>query len=232
MNAEGKDSGSDDEANALLRRAYSVETPDDSRGLYADWADTYDEDFIAATGYVYHQNVARLFVEAGGASGAAGSAVVADVGCGTGLVGVALVDLGEALVDGLDISPEMLAVAATKQGASGQPAYRSLIEVDLTTRVDIADDTYGGIISTGAFTHGHLGPEALDELIRIAAPNALAAIGINEDFYVERGFEQWLSDAVDAGRIIAMPTIEKVEIYGEFSGSHAARSSVALFRVR
>ena len=101
----------DDDPNELLEIAYSVETPDDSRNLYRRWANTYDEGFIEATGYVYHDNVVHAFLDAGGAAGGA----IADVGCGTGVVGVALGDLGVGNVDGLDISPEMLDVARTKQ---------------------------------------------------------------------------------------------------------------------
>ncbi len=51
-----------------LSEAYAVETPDDSIQLYKDWADTYDEDFIAATGYVgvdMARDVIVLKVDAG-----------------------------------------------------------------------------------------------------------------------------------------------------------------------
>ena len=90
--------------------AYNLETPDDNRRLYAKWASTYDSDFIEANGYVYHENAVGIFLDAGGGAGGA----VLDVGCGTGIVGVALGDVGEVVVDGIDISTEMLAIASTK----------------------------------------------------------------------------------------------------------------------
>ena len=81
----------------------------------------------------------------------------------------------------------------------GSPAYRNLIEADLTQTIDIPDDTYAGIISTGAFTHGHLGPDALNELVRVAIPSAVCAIGINEHFYAEQGFDQLVRRTVERG---------------------------------
>lgn len=220
----------DDEpdANELLDIAYSVETPDDNRNLYQRWASTYDADFIEATGYVYHENVAHAFIDAGGGAGGA----IADIGCGTGVIGVALGDMGEFVVDGLDISTEMLTVAESKMTVHGRPAYRALIEADLTTRVPVEDDTYMGIVSSGTFTHGHLGPEALGEVIRIASPAAVCAIGINEHHYVELGFERWFADAAAEG-IITVPELVSVAIYEQLDGDHAGtRGALALFQVR
>lgn len=216
------------DANELLDIAYSVETPDDNRNLYQRWATTYDADFIEATGYVYHENVAHAFIDAGGGAGGA----IADVGCGTGVIGVALGDMGEFVVDGLDISTEMLTVAASKRTVHGHPAYRNLIEADLTTRVPIEDDTYMGVVSSGTFTHGHLGPEALSEVIRVASPAAVCAIGINEHHYVELGFERWFADAANAG-LITVPDLVSVAIFERFDGGHAGtRGALALFQVR
>ena len=44
-----------------LEAAYALETPDDNRTLYRDWASTYDSEFIDATGYVFARGVAEVF---------------------------------------------------------------------------------------------------------------------------------------------------------------------------
>ena len=218
--------GSDDDQLGL-DEAYAVETPDDSRRLYAKWADTYDSDFVEAKGYVYHENVVGVFRDAGGGAGGA----VLDVGCGTGIVGVALGDVGEDIVDGIDISPEMLRVAATKTTVHGRPAYRDLIEADLTRRTELGEDSYAGIISVGTFTHGHLGPDSLDELLRIAAPRAVCAIGINEHHFAELGFDAWFAARTHEGRI-SSPDLIDVAIYEAMEGEHAGtRGMVASFQV-
>jgi predicted TPR repeat methyltransferase len=197
------DSDDSDGVEALLARAYAVEGPDGNRALYADWAATYDETFVDSSRYVYHANVATTFLDRFDASD--GGAVL-DVGCGTGVVGEALRTSGLAHhspIDGLDISPEMLAEAAAK-AVGGATVYRTVIEADLTQHIDVPTDHYHGIVSAGAFTHGHLGPEAFDELFRVAAPGALCVIGVNSAHFDEFGFGAFLSARQQAGAIASV----------------------------
>jgi predicted TPR repeat methyltransferase len=156
--------------------AYALKTPDDNRRLYADWAQAYDTSFAQARGYLMPGAVAAVMREKGGES------PVLDAGAGTGLVGEALQAMGDWTVDALDITPEMLAVAAAKG------LYRHCIEADLTRELPLPSGTYSSIVSAGTFTHGHVGPEALHELMRVAAPGALFVLTIKKDHYEERGF--------------------------------------------
>lgn len=209
-----------------LDDAYSLRTPDDSRRLYARWAATYDEGFVEPTGYVYHRNVAQLFVEAGGSV----NGRTLDIGCGTGVVGMALAELGISGVDGVDISPEMLAAAGSKRTDAGAAVYGELFEADLTRAVPVPDGRYGGVISAGTFTHGHLGPEPITELLRLASPGALFALGINRDHYRGLGFGNWFDARLESGDLAELRT-EDVPIYAELDGPHAAdRSTVVIFR--
>ena len=98
-------------------------------------------------------------------------------------------------MDGVDISPEMLKQAERKGH------YRKLIEADLTKPLPIADATYAGLTSAGTFTHGHVGPEALNELIRVLRPGAVCAIGVNAAFFVKANFENVFAVLVDQGAI-------------------------------
>ena len=40
-----------------VENAYAIETPEDNTRLYGVWAETYDEDFVAASGYVAYRHV-------------------------------------------------------------------------------------------------------------------------------------------------------------------------------
>ena len=159
-----------------LATAYALETPDDNRKLYANWADTYDTEFVSTHGYVLPQNVCTAFCSAGGVG------PVLDVGAGTGICGVLLADQGLREVDGMDLSPEMLTVA------QGKGVYRDLIEADILKGIDRPDAFYNGIVSAGTFTHGHVGPEALDEILRLLRPGGLAVLSINAEHFQSLGF--------------------------------------------
>jgi SAM-dependent methyltransferase len=179
----------------LLKAAYAVKSPDDNRELYAKWAATYEQ-FLDDNRYIYARQVAEMFAERSSAH----TEPVLDIGCGTGRVGLELSRLGVSPVDGIDISPEMLDKARTMSGRGGATCYRRLMEADLTGPIDIGTGSYSGIVSSGAFTHGHLGPDALAELLRVARPGAVGVIGVNASIFESNGFkarfEHYASDGV------------------------------------
>ena len=204
-----------------LDEAYAVETPDDNRRLYAKWATTYESGFIETRGYEYHERVAEIFV-----AGDRPDGPTLDVGCGTGIVGEALRSRGVGRIDGVDISAEMLEQASTKN------VYTNLIEADLTVGMDVPDDTYAGVTSAGTFTHGHLPPEPLGELIRVSMPRARCAIGINAAHWSDHGFEAYLDRAVADGRIDAYD-VSVVKVYeGSDPANPDDMSNVVSFTVR
>lgn len=194
--------------NPDLGEAYSLKTPEDSRRLYSDWARTYDSDFADRMDYQLPERVADAFVDAGGTGPAL------DVGAGTGLVGVRLSERKIEPVDGTDISQDMLEAARQKR------VYRNVFTADITKRVDVSDGTYRGILSAGTFTLGHVGPDALDELFRIAAPGALFAISVNREHWESAGFAAKFFEL--EGQICNL-RLPDVRIYGEGAkGDHAS----------
>jgi predicted TPR repeat methyltransferase len=165
-----------------LDSAFAMTSPAESVALYRDWADTYDAGFAAPMGYRLPSLVAEAFAAGQGAG------PVLDVGAGTGLVAERLAALGIGPVDAVDISPDMLAIAATKGH------YRVVMVADLYQGVPVPDGSYRGITSSGTFTHGHVGPRVFDELLRLAAPGALFALSINLGVYHEQGFATKLAE--------------------------------------
>lgn len=196
--------------------AYSLETPADSIRLYGEWASTYDSGFVAATGYVLYQQVVRVLLQQQSQIHGA----VLDIGCGTGIVGVELRKAGVETIDGIDISEPMLAEAGDKRSASGGPVYRHLIAADLTGKLEMASDQYAALISAGTFTLGHVGPEAFDELWRVAAPGALVAIGVRTAHYEQAGFDAKLAAGVSDG-MITQPKLVEIPIYSASRHEHA-----------
>ncbi len=190
-----------------LNAAYALQTPEDSKQLYARWAASYDVGFASATGYILHMQVASLFAEH------RGTGPVLDVGAGTGLCGAALTAQGITPVDATDISPEMLEIER------GKSVYRNLFTGDILHGLDVPRDTYAGVVSSGTFTTGHVGPKALDEVMRVVRPGGRITLSINTEHYAVQGFAAKLSflepDIQDL-------TLTDVPIYGpDTTGDHA-----------
>ncbi len=186
-----------------LHSAYALSSPDENKRLYAEWAGDYDDSFAAREDYQLHIHTARAFV------GAGGQGPVLDVGAGTGLCGAVLSGLGVGPIDATDISSEMLEQAMRKD------IYRDAIEADLTHGIPVPPDSYSGIVSSGTFTHGHLGPEVLPALLRVARSGATFALSINARHFEKMGFKGKLHELEqDQIRNLTLP---EVRIYGDLA---------------
>ena len=186
-----------------LHAAYALESPDDNKRLYAEWAGDYDEGFAALEDYQLHIHTARAFVAAGG------QGPVLDVGAGTGLCGAVLSGLGVGPIDATDISSEMLHEAMRKD------IYRDAIEADLNEGIPVPRESYSGVVSSGTFTHGHLGPEVLPALLRVARHGAQFALSINSQHYEAKGFASALRE-LEKGKIENL-RLKEVRIYGDLA---------------
>ena len=192
------------EKKPSLHTAYALKSPAENRRLYAEWAGDYDQGFAAREDYQLHIHTARAFV------GAGGQGPVLDVGAGTGLCGAVLVDLGVGPIDATDISAEMLDQAMRKD------IYRDAIEADLNAGLPVPPDHYAGIVSSGTFTHGHLGPESLSALLRVARTGAQFALSINAKHFEALGFAAALDRLLAEARIENL-TLPQVRIYGDLA---------------
>jgi len=196
-------------SKSLLERAYGLQTSDEALSLYRDWATSYDTDLVDPLGYVGPARVANIAA----ARCRDFNAHILDVGCGTGLVGERLAYLGYTKMDGLDFSQEMLEAARTKN------VYVALINADLTQPLSIETASYDFIVSCGTFTHGHVGPEAFDELLRITRAGGIFCISINTEIYESNGFADKLSELENTRQVlvesrVTIPLMTKEPING------------------
>lgn len=201
-----------------LGTAFSIRSPDDCLRVYRDWAASYDAGFARNMDYLLPAHVAGAFIAAGG------QGPVLDVGAGTGLLAERLRDLGfGGEIDAIDLSADML------EQAKAKGIYRALHGGDITQPLALGG--YRGIVSSGTFTRGHVGPEALPYLLDVAETGAQFALSINEAVYVACGFDRALRDLPG---VTALQLLE-VEVYGAAARAldpdHAKdRALVALFR--
>ena len=198
-----------------LNEAYSLKTPEDNKKLYAKWAATYESDFVANQGYKHPQVIAEIFH-----AQLPEVKKVIDIGTGTGLVGKYLKALRpEIIIDGIDISPEMLAEADKKK------VYRNLFEQDLTLPVSNTDAPYDALVTIGTFTHGHLGIEVLDNLIPLVKPDGYFVVAVNEKYFHEHNF--LVKILTKKRNLIHM---DKVHVYEESSEHHQSMNVVMIFQ--
>jgi trans-aconitate methyltransferase len=205
-----------------LKGALGLTGPEACLAYYRDWAASYDQGFAIEMQYLLPAHVAAAFL------GAGGTGPILDVGAGTGLLAEALRNIRVAdPIDAVDFSVEMLERAAEKR------IYAGLFQADITKPLNLPR-RYGGIVSSGTFTAGHVGPEALPHLLAVATPQAQFALSINRRVWTAQGFDRALDDLASAGRISALQLIE-VEVYGAAAAAldaeHAGdRALIALFR--
>ena len=205
------------EGEALLAGAYALQTPDQHISYYRDFAAHYDSTFAGGLGYVYPLGIAAVLAGLERPPGP-----VLDIGCGTGLVATAIHGRQPGtVIDGVDISPEMIDRAAEKR------AYRQLMVADLTQDFSHLPTGYAAIVSAGTFTHGHLGPEPLAGLVRHCASGGVAALGVNSEHFAAQGFRAMLGRLESEGRITA-PHLHEVPIYDGRDAAHAADTAFIL----
>ena len=93
------------------------------------------------------------------------SAPILDAGCGTGLVGTALKELGYTNIIGADFSQSML-------DGCPKDTYKDLKFCDLNDDLPFDARSFSAVISIGTFTFGHLELDTLDRFCAVAKQGA------------------------------------------------------------
>ncbi len=215
------------ENQITLADAYNLLTPEDSRELYAQWAPTYDKSFIQESKYIYPANIARVLSKHMPVDR---SFTVIDIGCGTGAVGEEIIKIRpKSVIDGVDISPEMLAVAASKVRSDGSKLYEDLHEADLTTSIHFAANHFDFFVSAGTFTFGHLGADELINALSVCRKGATIVAGVNKQHWDFNDFGSTITEAVSS-KMITRPQYEEVDIYAEGSEHFGDKARVVIFK--
>jgi predicted TPR repeat methyltransferase len=170
--------------NKTLDKVYTARNHNELMSAYKDWAADYDDDTVESFGYVAHLATATAL----DAVASDKDDLILDAGCGTGLVGEVLRDMGYTRMAALDYSREMLDQAATKN------VYQELFQADLSKPLNIADNSYDAVACAGTFTYGHVKAEAFDELIRITRPGGHICFTIREGAYEDYGYRRRMID--------------------------------------
>ena len=188
----------DSPSEGFLGTAYDLETGEQTLDHYQRWAGTYDQEVGVDNGYAQPARCAAALARV-----ASSCDHVLDVGCGTGLSGVALRDAGFTRLDGCDFSPPML------ERAAETGVYRRLFEADLNTGLG-TDDAYDHAVAVGVFSFGHIRPDALREVLRVVRAGGAVVVGVNDHFW-EVGELPAELDAIEADGLASVASREHGE---------------------
>jgi len=186
-----KQSSEASRAKAFLDEAYSLDSESEAIAFYDRWAQEYDAQVERGLHYV----APRELAEALSRHHAPSEASVLDVGCGTGLTGSCLRELGFSTIDGLDLSAAMLEKAREKG------VYRNLMEADLNAPLSLDNAAYAAVVCSGTFTRGHVGPGPIDELLRVLVPGGFFACTVHGKVWDTMGFAAKFTELRDAGTL-------------------------------
>jgi len=178
-----------DKANEALGSVYSADSPQAVAKAYADWAASYDSE-TAALGYLLPFLITAWVAR----HVPAGDGPLLDAGCGTGLTGPQMKALGYDNLAGLDLSNEMLTIAA------GRGSYNDLKQATLGERLPWPNDYFRAFFSTGVFTMGHAPASGLRDLVRITRRGGHAVFTVRDQVFEKGGFQAVFDELERDGR--------------------------------
>ncbi len=164
----------------------TTDTPEVMR-LYDDFAPTYDDTLLSKWGYEAPATAAQMLAR----YVPLGSRVL-DAGCGTGLTGSALHEVGFSTVHGADISLPSLQAAASKG------VYKSLVRADLLKQLPFPDDAFDAAICVGVLSYIS-GEELFQQLCRVTRAGGVILFSHRTDLIVSRAFGDLLQKLATVG---------------------------------
>lgn len=169
----------------FLDKAYKARDAATTRALYDDWSTSYDTE-VRENGYATPGRCAAAL-----ASFTEDMALpILDFGCGTGLSGLALKSAGFEVIDGVDLSADMLVQAQSKG------LYRTTRRIDAGAELDHTAGDYAAIAAIGVIGAGAAPISVFHTLMKgLAAGNKLV-FSFNDhalqDPQNEAGVSEWL----------------------------------------
>ena len=163
-----------------LKTVYSETSSSKLNKHYKNWANFYDAD-MSSWGYAYPPQLNKILTNK---LKLKKTIKILDAGCGTGYVAEVLSKLNYKNITGIDFSEEMLTIARSKK------IYKKLMCQSLNETIELRSKQFELIICTGVLTSGHVGPSAINELVRLLKPQGFFVCSIAESVYKKNGFEK------------------------------------------
>ncbi|MGB0534774.1 MAG: class I SAM-dependent DNA methyltransferase [Paracoccaceae bacterium] len=173
-----------------LDKIYSADSAD-LRPFYAQWAQSYDQE-VGENGYVTPLRIAEALARHVKDL----SIPILDYGCGTGISGQAFQEAGFLTIDGVDISAEMLEVAAQKK------IYRRLEVFAPESGPNVKLGAYQIIAAVGVIGAGAAPLAVLTKIMALLAPKGLFVFSFNDHTLEDPAYDGLVEDYVNQGQAV------------------------------
>jgi predicted TPR repeat methyltransferase len=172
----------------FLSKAYRARDAESTRKLYDDWSASYEAE-VAENGYATPKRCA----EALAALSEDLTRPILDFGCGTGLSGLALRAAGFEVIDGLDLSAEMLAHARDKG------LYRALHQIEAGAPLQHRPGDYAAIAAIGVIGAGAAPILVFDTLLAGLGSGGKLVLSFNDHALEDPANEARITASIEAG---------------------------------
>lgn len=170
----------------FLDKTYAARDAAATRALYDDWAASYEAE-VGENGYATPGNCAAALKRFAPDL----DQPILDFGCGTGLSGLALKLAGFGVIDGVDLSAQMLDVARAKG------IYRHLTQIE--AGADLPRGDYALIAAIGVIGAGAAPVSVLHQLMHALPKGGKLVFSFNDHALAEPENEGALSEWTDCG---------------------------------
>ena len=186
-------------------KAYGLKTQNDINDLYDEWADSYDDE-VEENGYVSPARTASALTQF-----LPLEASIFDIGCGTGLSGVALNNSGFLNIHGSEINLSMLVNAKKKK------VYKSLIRGKISNPFPDPPGTYDAIVAIGVIGAGAAPASLLRSALKALESGGLLAFTLNDAAMAQESCKIELKTVLDDNLA--------VELFSEY-GQHLSSINI------
>ena len=175
-------------SDGYLNKVYGARDAQATQQLYDAWSASYEAE-ITENGYATPARCAAALKQVKTDP----TQPILDFGCGTGLSGLALRLAGFDVIDGVDLSPEMLAQARTKD------VYRDLKEIAPDAKLDVAPGTYNAIAAIGVIGAGAAPLSTVDMLMNALDTGGKFVFSFNDHALADPAYEARICEWTDCG---------------------------------
>lgn len=171
-----------------LDKVYDARDASSTRDLYDDWADSYEAE-VGAQGYATPDRCAAALAKYLDDK----TSPILDFGCGTGMSGGALSNAGFEVIDGMDLSADMLAEA------NNNGVYRKLTHVEADEGFYHIPGDYAAIAAIGVIGAGAAPIAVFDHLMNGLGKGGMLVFSFNDHTLQDPCNEARLNEWLDCG---------------------------------